>query len=539
MGGDPGKVIKNMKGAAQKYLGVGFLLGFFLVLLTYFTVSEQFAITAPNAVRRASPGHAHPSSSPITPAVEEKRQQAPVIEEKPPKTVPAPEEKPPKAEHEAQENPPRVEVEEPHAETEMDQQKPLADDDDGRRSSSIVGGDGIATESAPAKKPACDIQGPWASDVCDIDGDVRIHGSAGTVLIAPSIESGGSNPNPQEWRIRPYSRKHQAGIKEVTVRELASAADAPACDVRSPVPALVLAMGGLTGNYWHDFSDIMIPLYLQAARFKGEVQLVVENIQPWYVGKYRTILGRLSRHDVVDMDRDDRVRCFPGAVVGIRMHKEFSIDPERDPRGHSMPEFTAFLRETFSLPRAAPARLTGADGEEDERVKPRMMIISRRHPRKLVNVDDVVSLARRVGFEVVIGDPPFNVDVGEFAKEVNAVDVLVGVHGAGLTNSLFLPTGAVFVQINPYGKMEHIGEVDFGIPAVDMGLKYIAYSAGVEESTLVDTLGRDHPAVRDPESIHRSGWGKVAEYYLGKQDIRLDLQRFEPVLRKAMQLLRE
>lgn len=48
MGGDPGKVIRNMKGAAQKYLGVGFLLGFFLVLLTYFTVSEQFAITAPN-----------------------------------------------------------------------------------------------------------------------------------------------------------------------------------------------------------------------------------------------------------------------------------------------------------------------------------------------------------------------------------------------------------------------------------------------------------------------------------------------------------
>ncbi|XP_066313996.1 beta-1,2-xylosyltransferase XYXT1-like [Miscanthus floridulus] len=539
MGGDPGKVIKNMKGAAQKYLGVGFLLGFFLVLLTYFTVSEQFAITAPNAVRRASPGHAHPSSSPITPAVEENRQQAPVIEEKPPKAVPAPEEKPPKAEHEAQENPPRVEVEEPHAETEEDQQKPVSGDDDGRSSSSIVGGDGIATESAPAKKPACDIQGPWAADVCDIDGDVRIHGSAGTILIAPSIESGGGNPNPQEWRIRPYSRKHQAGIKEVTVRELASAADAPACEVRSPVPALVLAMGGLTGNYWHDFSDIMIPLYLQAARFKGEVQLVVENIQPWYVGKYRAILGRLSRHAVVNMDRDDRVRCFPGAVVGIRMHKEFSIDPAREPRGHSMPEFTAFLRETFSLPRAAPTRLTGADGEEDERVKPRMMIISRRHPRKLVNVDDVVSLARRVGFEVVIGDPPFNVDVGEFAKEVNAVDVLVGVHGAGLTNSLFLPTGAVFIQINPYGKMEHIGEVDFGIPAVDMGLKYIAYSAGVEESTLVDTLGRDHPAVRDPESIHRSGWGKVAEYYLGKQDIRLDLQRFEPVLRKAMQLLRE
>ncbi|PAN31942.1 hypothetical protein PAHAL_5G451400 [Panicum hallii] len=532
MGGDPGKLIKSVKGAAQKYLGVGFLLGFFLVLLTYFTVSEQFAISAPNAIRRSSPGHAHPSPSPITPFVEEKRQQAPVVEEKPHKAELAAEEKPPKAQHAAEEKPPAVDVEEAHAETE--DQKLVADD--GRRSG--IGGDGIPTESAPAKKPACDIQGPWASDVCDVDGDVRIRGSAGTILIAPSIESGG-NPNPQEWQIRPYSRKHQAGIKEVTVRELASAADAPACDVRSPVPALVFAMGGLTGNYWHDFSDIMIPLYLQAVRFKGEVQLVVENFQPWYAGKYRTILKRLSRYEIVDMDKDDRVRCFPGAVVGIRMHKEFSIDPAREPLGHSMPEFTRFLRETFSLPRDAPTRLAGADGEDNEKVRPRMMIISRRHPRKLVNVDAVVALAERVGFEVVIGDPPFNVDVGEFAREVNAADALVGVHGAGLTNSVFLPTGAVFVQVVPYGKMEHIGEVDFGVPAVDMGLRYIAYSAGVEESTLVDTLGRDHPAVRDPESIHRSGWGKVAEYYLGRQDIRLDLARFEPVLRKAMELLRE
>ncbi|WVZ72012.1 hypothetical protein U9M48_020537 [Paspalum notatum var. saurae] len=514
MGGDPGKLIKNMKGAAQKYIGVGFLLGFFLVLLTYFTVSEQFAISAPNAIRRTSPGHAHTSASPITPAVEEKRQQPPVIaaEQKPPKTEPPAEEKPPKTEYAAED----------------DQKKP-ADDDSKKQSSA---GDGIATESAPAKKPACDIQGPWASDVCDIDGDVRIHGSAGTILIPPSIESGGSNPNPQEWRIRPYSRKHQAGIKEVTVRELASSADAPACDVTSSVPALVFAMGGLTGNYWHDFSDVLIPLYLQAVRFGGEVQLVVENLQPWYVGKYRAILGALSRHDVVDMDRDDRVRCFPGAVVGVRMHKEFSIDPEREPRGHSMPEFTRFLRAAYALPRAAPTAAT-------DDVRPRMMIISRRHPRKLMNLDAVVALAERVGFEVVIGDPPFSVDVGEFAREVNAVDALVGVHGAGLTNSVFLPTGAVFIQVNPYGKMEHIGEVDFGIPAVDMGLKYIAYSAGVEESTLVDTLGRDHPAVKDPESIHRSGWPKVAEYYLGRQDIKLDLDRFEPVLRKAMHLLRE
>ncbi|KAL5226676.1 hypothetical protein ABZP36_014941 [Zizania latifolia] len=510
MGGEHGKLVKSLKGAAQKYLGVGFLLGFFLVLLTYFTVSEQFAIAAPNAIRKTSPGHL---PSPITPAVEEKRPQLPITEEQQAPVV-----------HEEEKRPavPAAGERETQIETEEDHKPPTEED--------------IREESAPAKKPACDIQGPWASDVCSIDGDVRIHGSAHSVVIPPSIEAGGSNPNPQEWRILPYSRKHMAGMKEVTVRELASAADAPACAVRSTVPALVFAMGGLTGNYWHDFSDILIPLYLQARRFDGEVQLVVENIQPWYVGKYRHILKRLSRYDIVDMDKDDKVRCFPGAVVGIRMHKEFSIDPAREPTGHSMPEFTKFLRETFSLPRDAPVSLKGAG---DDQRKPRMMIISRRHPRKLMNVDEVVRAAERVGFEVVIGDPPFNVDVGDFAKEVNRADVLMGVHGAGLTNSVFLPTGAVFIQVVPYGKMEHIGKVDFGDPAEDMRLKYIAYSAGVEESSLVDTLGRDHPAVRDPESVHRSGWGKVAEYYLGTQDIRLDLARFEPILRNAMDLLKE
>ncbi|KAM0906310.1 hypothetical protein ACQ4PT_016844 [Festuca glaucescens] len=525
MGGDHGggKLVKSLRGAAQKYVGVAFFLGFFLVLLTYFTLSEQFAIAAPNAIRRTAPA----TPTPATPVVAEKTPtQLPVKEEEAPK---------PKPEHEqVQEKPPPVDETEGHTQTEESPTQTEQDQtpvDDGGSSGATVP---PAEESAPAKKPACDILGPWASDVCDVTANVRIHGSERTVLIPPTIESGGSNPNPQSWSIVPYSRKHQAGMNVVTVRELATAAEAPACAVTSQVPALVVAMGGLTGNYWHDFSDIMIPLYLQAVRFDGEVQLVVTNIQRWYVGKYRHILARLSRYEVVDMDKDDQVRCFPGAVVGIRMHKEFSIDPEKEPTGHSMPEFTKFLRTVFALPRAAPVRVV--DGSER---KPRMMIISRRHPRKLMNVAEVTALAERVGFEVVIGDPPFNVDVGDFAREVNGADVLVGVHGAGLTNSLFLPTGAVFIQVVPYGKMEHIGEVDFGVPAVDMGLKYMAYSCGVEESSLVDTLGRDHPAVKDPESVHRSGWNKVAEYYLGRQDVKLDLERFEPVLLKAMAMLRE
>jgi hypothetical protein len=28
------------------------------------------------------------------------------------------------------------------------------------------------------------------------------------------------------------------------------------------VPAIVFALGGLTGNYWHDFSDALVPLFV-------------------------------------------------------------------------------------------------------------------------------------------------------------------------------------------------------------------------------------------------------------------------------------
>jgi hypothetical protein len=45
-------------------------------------------------------------------------------------------------------------------------------------------------------------------------------------------------------------------------------------------------------------------------------------------------------------------------------------------------------------------------------------------------------------------------DVPTFAAQVNAADVLVHMHGAGLTNQVLLPREAVVVQIVPWAKMD-------------------------------------------------------------------------------------
>ncbi|VAH55404.1 unnamed protein product [Triticum turgidum subsp. durum] len=386
------------------------------------------------------------------------------------------------------------------------------------------------------------IASPY-SYTCDVFGDVRTNGTAHTVTLVPAT----SRPERREWSVQAYARFNMTGIPNVTVTQLDStsaASPAPACTVTHRVPAIVLALGGHLGNYFHDFSDALVPLFVASRRYGGEVQLLAGNIQPWWLGKYEAVVRRLTKYDVLDLDHDDQVRCFRHVTVGLNMHKEFNIVPELVPGGVplSMLNFTAFLRETYSLPRAAPIRLTNKKSSppvDGKKKKPRLMLLDRGHYRKLVNVPEIVKAAEKAGFEVTIADPRFNVRVKELALSVNSFDVLLGVHGAGLTNSAFLPPGAVVIQVVPYGKLEPMAQREFGDPAANMGLRYLEYSISVEESTLLETLGPDHPAIKDPDSVHRSGWDKVAEYYLGKQNVRVDVQRFAPTLALALDHLRQ
>ncbi|VAH55411.1 unnamed protein product [Triticum turgidum subsp. durum] len=474
---------------AQRHLNLCFVAGFLLVLLTYLVVSQQFAVTSPVAAVPTTPPH---------------------------------------RKHQAVKSPGAGE----------------AGFTQGGRE-----GEGKA-EARPAHeqqqqtdngKVVC-IASPY-SYTCDVFGDVRTNGTAHTVTLVPAT----SRPERREWSVQAYARFNMTGIPNVTVTQLDStsaASPAPACTVTHRVPAIVLALGGHLGNYFHDFSDALVPLFVASRRYGGEVQLLAGNIQPWWLGKYEAVVRRLTKYDVLDLDHDDQVRCFRHVTVGLNMHKEFNIVPELVPGGVplSMLNFTAFLRETYSLPRAAPIRLTNKKSSppvDGKKKKPRLMLLDRGHYRKLVNVPEIVKAAEKAGFEVTIADPRFNVRVKELALSVNSFDVLLGVHGAGLTNSAFLPPGAVVIQVVPYGKLEPMAQREFGDPAANMGLRYLEYSISVEESTLLETLGPDHPAIKDPDSVHRSGWDKVAEYYLGKQNVRVDVQRFAPTLALALDHLRQ
>ncbi|KAL5227857.1 hypothetical protein ABZP36_016122 [Zizania latifolia] len=486
------KPAKGLRSWAPRHLNAGFVAGFLLVLLTYLVVSRQFAMDTPTDVTRT----------------------APLIDEK--------EMMPTKAPAEAD------------AEQEKMEQKWQPKETPKNTSGAVPTEEFPKADSTEAKplekgKVACSSNG-FYSDTCDVDGDVRTNGTALSVTLVPASWS-----ERHEWKIQPYPRRTVSGIQEVIVTQLAAPDDqaAPACTVTHSVPAVVFALGGLTGNYWHDFSDVLVPLFVASRQYGGEVQFLISNIQPWWLGKYEAIVRRLSSYDAVDLDHDKEVRCFRHVTVGLRMHKEFDVAPELAPSGLTMADFTAFLRETYSLPRASPVSL-----RESPEKRPRLVVIHRTHYRKLVNTDEVVRAAEAAGFEAVVMEPRFDARLEEVAREVNSFDAMVGVHGAGLTNAVFLPAGAVVIQVVPYGRLEPMAKADFGDPVADMGLRYLQYSIAAEESTLLEMLGPEHPVVKDPEGVHRSGWDKVAEYYLGKQDVRINVGRFAPTLALAFHHLR-
>jgi hypothetical protein len=398
--------------------------------------------------------------------------------------------------------------------------------------------------------------------VCELEGAIRIRGSTSEVFVvapggagAANVTGLGAGRNATSWTIQPYTRKGEArvmrGITELAVR-VVPPGEAPPCTVRHEVPAVVYSNGGYCGNYYHDFNDNIIPLFITARHLVGEVQLLVAQKQRWWFDKYREIVDGLTNYEAVDLGGDGgEVRCFRRATLGLRSHKELSIDPRRAPRNLSMVDFKRFLMWRYALPREHAIRT-----EEDEgAARPRLLIIARRSRRRFVNLPEIVALAEEVGFEVTTSDvmsPPKQNKKGAAAAAgdegharmadasalVNSFDAMVAVHGSGLTNLVFLPMNAVVVQVVPLGRMEGLAMDEYGVPPRDMNMRYLQYNITAEESTLSEAFPRTHPVLLDPMPIHKQSWSLVKDIYLGQQDVRLDLRRFRPVLEKAIRLLR-
>ncbi|CAL9221300.1 unnamed protein product [Arabidopsis halleri] len=374
------------------------------------------------------------------------------------------------------------------------------------------------------------------TEFCELSGDVRIHGKSATVLAAITFAFSGNST----WHMRPYARKGDLvamnRVREWTVKLKQNAdqlenANFSRCVRNHSVPAMIFSLGGYTMNNFHDFTDIVIPLYTTARRFNGEVQFLVTNKNPWWINKFKELVKKLSNYEVIYIDEEDETHCFSSVTVGLIRHREYfkelTIDPSNSE--YSMSDFRSFLRDTYSLRNAAVIT------SQIRRRRPRILILTRSRSRAFENAGEIARAARQIGFEVVVAEA--NTGVANFAQTVNSCDVMLGVHGAGLTNMVFLPDNAVVIQILPIGGFEWLAKTDFERPSEGMNLRYLEYKIAAEESTLVKKYGRDHEVVRDPSAVAKHGWDMFKSVYLVQQNVSIDINRFKPVLVKALELL--
>jgi hypothetical protein len=163
----------------------------------------------------------------------------------------------------------------------------------------------------------CDMSSA-RSDVCELKGDIRVILSNATIiLLHPS-----SSVRRRSLKLKPHTRKNDrhmiAGITEVSVLVSSSSTHALGCTSESAATAVVFSVGGYAGNMFHDFTDVLGPLFITTRWFHGDVHLLVSDAPPWWVDKYRPLLRGLSHHAIIDMNmKSVDVLCHPHMIVGL------------------------------------------------------------------------------------------------------------------------------------------------------------------------------------------------------------------------------
>ncbi|KAL6570886.1 hypothetical protein OROGR_000436 [Orobanche gracilis] len=364
------------------------------------------------------------------------------------------------------------------------------------------------------------------SVVCVSNKHVRINTSNSTVYI--------SSGRPQRpIRIRPYARQEDE-LKQISPVHIVQYTNTttpppPPCQYNHSIPAVIFSSGS-TGNVFHEMNEIIIPLFITTRHFQSRVLFILEDYKPSFMTKYGKLLSRLSDYDIMNPSANRSVNCFPGSIVGLKYHDNLALNSSDIPGGYGMPEFKQFLRQAYGLKFV----------HVPQNPKPRLLLLSRTNTRRFLNEDEMIRLMEGVGFQVIVIRRSKAIsNLNKFSRLINSCSVLVGAHGAGLTNEIFLPSGAVMIQVELIGT-EWASNTYYGDTARAMGVHYLPYKIRADESSLSKLYGRNHSVVVDPVSFYRSaGYMAARIVYLYQQNVRINMVRFRETLVEALSIVTE
>ena len=192
-----------------------------------------------------------------------------------------------------------------------------------------------------------------------------------------------------------------------------------------------------SSNFYHWMADSLPRLLVLREQHPG-CQLLMPAPVAGYMQQTCAALGFT---DLLTVEKDDII------------HADTLVVPAHTtPLGYQHPPLLKQVRDEL-VAALAPA----VPGRPPQR---RRVYVSRARQklRRLVNEDEILPLLAQYGFETVFFE---ELSLTQQVRLMQETAVLLGVHGAGLTNMLFLPAGATVIEMVNLEKLERTAEKGF------------------------------------------------------------------------------
>lgn len=208
-------------------------------------------------------------------------------------------------------------------------------------------------------------------------------------------------------------------------------------------------------NLQHIFHDDLLPLYFTLQEFSfNSVSIIIDNL-----GKleYDYLYKAVSKDLYFIFDFPSEILCFSQAHIGLNKisifnHYQYNFSTTFTPISPSINKYHLHLFvkdfvETFHLPSDSSVQKKNF----------KISIINRKMNRKIFNILDLKILLEKhflnkYNFAFTIQILSLEDDgVIYIIKEILSTDILIGMHGACLILSLFLPPSSSLIELWPFG----------------------------------------------------------------------------------------
>lgn len=231
------------------------------------------------------------------------------------------------------------------------------------------------------------------------------------------------------------------------------------------------------GNYYHFMTESVMGLY----RLLSENdQLAEKNCELWYHGRYAPIIQLFSRHPIHDITRRDPIPATVKTLEHIR--------PEVQEDWVKLRPMAAYVRKMFVYGSTVPG----------------ITVIKRINCRIYADHQALVSKLAEFGRpvrEAVMEELPLQ----EQIKIMRNTRILVGPHGSGETNMIFMPDGSKILELYPMGFSDRV-------------FRELAYAFGHElvelESQVPSIIGRK-PTPEFAAYLAKHGWPARKDFVAG------------------------